>query len=155
MVDDGTLHQWMESAVAIARIGCAKGESPFGALIVACDGEIIAAEHNRVSSSLHPSAHAEVLAIEAACAKIGHLDLSEYWLLATGEPCPMCAATAAMAGIARIGYGASEKIIDEVGYKTLGLSVGKFFDLLNYKINIRSGICRDECEELLRDFPNQ
>lgn len=155
MIDDETLSGWMESAIETARTGCAKGESPFGAIIVSSEGEIVAAEHNRVSSSLCPNAHAEVLAIQAACAKIGRLDLSDCWLLATGEPCPMCAATAAMAGIARLAYGASSNIIEEVGYKTLGLPVGEFFTLINYKLEIRVGICRCECEKLLRDFPKQ
>lgn len=155
MIDDGTLMEWMESAIEIARHGTARGESPFGAIVVSSDGEVVAAEHNRVSSSLHPNAHAEVLAIQAACEKTGRLDLTDYWLIATGEPCPMCAATAAMAGIFRLAYGASECVIEEVGYETLGVPVGEFFMAINYKLEIRGGICRSECEKLLRDFPKE
>lgn len=154
MIDDATLNEWMESALEVARIGTAKGESPFGAVVVTSDGEIIAAEHNRVSSLLYPSAHAEVLAIQSACAKIGRLDLSDCWLLATGEPCPMCAATAAIAGVARLAYGASECVIKEVGYKTLNLPAGEFYMAIDYRLEIRGGICRCECEKLLREFPN-
>lgn len=153
MIDDATLNQWMESALEIARVGTAKGESPFGAVVVTGDGVVIAAEHNRVNSLLFPNAHAEVLAIQTACAKIGRLDLSDCWLVATGEPCSMCAATAAIAGVARLAYGASECVIEEVGYETLGLAAGEFFLAIEYKLEIRGGIQRCDCEKLLREFP--
>src|SRR6056297_623930 len=92
-----TMQAWMRTALNTARRGIARGQSPFGAAIAAPDGKVISVAYNRVRAMLSPAAHAEVLAIESACRFHGALELTGHTLIATAEPCPICAATAATA----------------------------------------------------------
>ena len=98
----------MESALAEARAAAARGEVPVGAVVVAPDGQIIARAGNR-SRALHdPTAHAELLAIRAACAALGTERLIGHSLYVTLEPCAMCAGAIAHARLARLYYGAAD-----------------------------------------------
>jgi guanine deaminase len=74
---------------------------PFGAVIVR-NGEVVAEGVNRVTATNDPTAHAEVVAIRAACAKIGGFELSEYEIYTSCEPCPMCLGAIYWARLARI-----------------------------------------------------
>ena len=98
----------MQSALAEARAAAARGEVPVGAVVVAPDGQIIARAGNR-SRALHdPTAHAELLAIRAACAALGTERLIGHSLYVTLEPCAMCAGAIAHARLARLYYGAAD-----------------------------------------------
>lgn len=98
----------MQSALAEARAAAARGEVPVGAVVVAPDGQIIARAGNR-SRELHdPIAHAELLAIRAACAALGTERLIGHSLYVTLEPCAMCAGAIAHARLARLYYGAAD-----------------------------------------------
>lgn len=99
---------FMEIALTEARAAADRGEVPVGAVIIAPGGEVLAAAGNRTRELHDPTAHAEVLAIRAACAKTGSDRLPGHDLYVTLEPCPMCAAAISAARVARLYYGASD-----------------------------------------------
>ncbi|MEO5610535.1 MAG: nucleoside deaminase [Ornithinibacter sp.] len=92
---------FLEEAVEIARTNVMEGGGPFGAVIVE-DGVIVARAGNRVTRDNDPTAHAEVLAIRAACGQRGDFQLRGTTLYSSCEPCPMCMATALWARIDRV-----------------------------------------------------
>ena len=98
----------MARALAEARAAGARGEVPIGAAIAAPGGSIIASAGNRTLELHDPTAHAEILAIRAACAAIGNERLTGHSLHVTLEPCAMCAAAIANARIGLLVYGASD-----------------------------------------------
>jgi tRNA(Arg) A34 adenosine deaminase TadA len=93
----------MREAIRLARESAAEGGGPFGAVVVK-DGEIIARGKNRVVPDIDPTAHAEVLAIRAACRELGTYDLSGCVIYASCEPCPMCLGAIHWARLDRIFY---------------------------------------------------
>jgi len=100
-----TFKSHMEQALSEARAAADRGEVPVGAVIVSQSGEVIAATGNRTRELNDPTAHAEILAIRAACAVLGQERLMGCDLYVTLEPCPMCAAAISNARIARLYYG--------------------------------------------------
>ncbi len=99
----------MEAALAEARAAFARAETPVGAVIVdPADGRVLATAGNRTRELHDPTAHAEILAIRAACASLGSERLTGLDLYVTLEPCAMCAAAISAARIARLCYGASD-----------------------------------------------
>lgn len=97
----------MDAALDQARMAAARGEVPIGAVVVK-DGAIIAAAGNRTRELCDPTAHAEVLAIRAACQIAGSERLPGHDLYVTLEPCPICAGTISAARIARLYYAAAD-----------------------------------------------
>ncbi len=102
-----SFRSFMEDALSEARAAGARGEVPVGA-VVAGPGGVIARAGNRTRELLDPTAHAEVLAIRAACQALGADRLTGHDLYVTLEPCPMCAAAISNARIARLYYGAAD-----------------------------------------------
>ena len=100
-------HSHMDIALKEARAAASRGEVPVGAVVSGPDG-VIAQAGNRTRELNDPTAHAEVLAIRAACAALGQERLAGYDLYVTLEPCPMCAAAISNARIARLYYGADD-----------------------------------------------
>jgi tRNA(adenine34) deaminase len=98
----------MARALDEARAAAARGEVPVGAAITAPDGRIIAAAGNRTLELHDPTAHAEILALRAACVALGSERLPGHNLHVTLEPCPMCASAISQARIATLVYGASD-----------------------------------------------
>ena len=96
----------MARALAEAEAAAARGEVPVGAVVTGPDGTVLAAAGNRVEELNDPSAHAEILAIRAAAAKIGSPRLIDCDLHVTLEPCPMCAQAISFARIRRLVFGA-------------------------------------------------
>lgn len=96
--------QFMQLAIDLSIENVAGGGGPFGAVIVR-NGEVIATGTNRVTASCDPTAHAEVSAIRAACAKLGDFKLSGCTVYSSCEPCPMCLSALYWAGVERIFYG--------------------------------------------------
>lgn len=138
----------MSAALAEARAAAERGEVPVGAVVVGPDGAIVAAAGNRTREVKDPSAHAEVLAIRAACAAVGSERLPGYDLYVTLEPCPMCASLISQARIARLYYGASDP-------KSGGVAHGpRVFDhpQSHHMPEVYDGIAEAECAALLRDF---
>lgn len=97
----------MDIALSEARAAADRGEVPVGAVILR-GGEVIAQAGNRTRELCDPTAHAEVLAIRAACAALGQERLTGCDLYVTLEPCPMCAAAISNARISRLYYGAGD-----------------------------------------------
>ena len=98
---------YMAQALAAAETAGALGEVPVGAVIVeAASGRVLAACGNRVESLADPTAHAEVLAIRAACAALGAPRLPGCDLYVTLEPCALCAAAISFARVRRVYFGA-------------------------------------------------
>ncbi|AUC53065.1 tRNA-specific adenosine deaminase [Sagittula sp. P11] len=98
----------MDAALAEARAAATRGEVPVGAVVVAPSGEVVARAGNRTRELSDPTAHAEVLALRAACAAAGSDRLPGHDLYVTLEPCPMCAAAISFARVARLYYGAAD-----------------------------------------------
>jgi len=98
----------METALAEARAAGARGEVPVGAVVVSPDGAVVAQAGNRTRELADPTAHAEILAIRAACAALGSERLTDHDLYVTLEPCPMCAAAISFARLRRLYYAAAD-----------------------------------------------
>lgn len=138
----------MDMALAEARAAAARGEVPVGAVIVAPDGRVVACEGNRTRQLTDPTAHAELLAIRAACAAAGSERLAGHDLYVTLEPCAMCAAAIAAARIGRLYYGAADP-------KSGGVAQGaRVFShpQCHHAPEVYDGIGADAAEGLLKDF---
>lgn len=96
--------KFMQQAIDLSIESVANGGGPFGAVIVR-NGEVIATGTNRVTATCDPTAHAEVSAIRAACAKLKEFKLSGCTIYSSCEPCPMCLSALYWAGVERIFYG--------------------------------------------------
>ena len=104
----GTRESYMEMALAEAGQAAARGEVPVGAVIIGAEGRVLAAEGNCTRERSDPTAHAEMLAIRAACAKLSSERLIDCDLYVTLEPCPMCAGAISFARLRRLYYGVSD-----------------------------------------------
>jgi tRNA(Arg) A34 adenosine deaminase TadA len=98
----------MQRALDEAAAAGAREEVPVGAVVVGADGRILASAGNRTRELKDPTAHAELLAIRAACAALGAERLADCDLYVTLEPCAMCAAAISFARIRRLYFGASD-----------------------------------------------
>lgn len=137
----------MEDALEQARAAGARGEVPVGAVVVR-DGAVVARAGNRTRELRDPTAHAEVLAIRAACADLGSERLGGHDLYVTLEPCPMCAAVISAARIERLYFGATDP-------KSGGVTVGpRIFShpQCHHIPEVYDGIGAAPAEALLRDF---
>ncbi len=94
----------MERCIELAREAAQRGDHPFGSLIVR-DGQVLAEGSNAVETEVDPTAHAETVAIRAACRALGTRDLSGATIYASGEPCWMCSAVIRDVRIARVVIG--------------------------------------------------
>lgn len=98
----------MDLALIEAHKAAARGEVPVGAVVVDADGRVVSQAGNRTRELADPSAHAEMLAIRAACVALGVERLTGHDLYVTLEPCPMCAGVISNARIRRLYYGAAD-----------------------------------------------
>ena len=138
---------YMKQAIALARQAADIGEVPVGALVVDAEGEIIAEAYNLREANKSATAHAEVLAIEQACTKLGGWRLSGCTLYVTLEPCPMCAGALINSRIDRVVYGATDALAGCCG------SVINFNHYpFNHSFALTAGVCEEECREVLRGF---
>jgi tRNA(adenine34) deaminase len=103
-----TKHRHMDLALEEAEAAARRGEVPIGAVVTTAEGEVIASAGNRTRELNDPTAHAEILAIRAACTSLGSERLVGCDLYVTLEPCPMCAAAMSFARIRRLYFGASD-----------------------------------------------
>lgn len=98
----------MNLALAEAEAAARRGEVPVGAVLCDPSGRVVASAGNRTRELSDPTAHAEILAIRAACAAAGSERLPDHDLWVTLEPCPMCAAAISAARIGRLYFGAED-----------------------------------------------
>lgn len=96
--------KFMQMAIDLSIANIDSGGGPFGAVVVR-DGVVIATGANRVVPNADPTAHAEVMAIRSACAKLGTFQLANCTVYSSCEPCPMCLSALYWAGVERICYG--------------------------------------------------
>lgn len=142
-----TFTSHMDAAMAEAIAAAKRGEVPCGAVVVGPQG-IVSAAGNRTRELNDPTAHAEILAIRAACDTLGQERLTGYDLYVTLEPCPMCAAAISNARITRLYYGAADP-------KSGGIAQGpRIFahPQCHHKPEVYDGIGAAAAEALLRDF---
>lgn len=138
---------FMEQALDEAKTAALRGEVPVGAVVV-FGGQVVARAGNRTRELSDPTAHAEVLAIRAACAALGSERLTGHDLYVTLEPCPMCAAAISAARIGRLYYGASDP-------KSGGVAQGaRVFThpQCHHAPEVYDGISAAEAEAVLKDF---
>ena len=106
----------MQMAIEAAKKGMDSGMGgPFGAVIVR-NGEVIAVAHNEVIGTHDPTAHAEIVAIRRATAKLGRFDIADCEIYSTCEPCPMCMSAIHWAGITKLYFGADRHDAAEGGF---------------------------------------
>ena len=137
---------FMSLALEEARHACETGDIPVGAVIT-CGDEIIGYGRNRREEQGNAVAHAEVLAIEAACKRLGSWRLSGCTLYVTLEPCPMCAGAIVNSRIERVVFGASDSVSGCVG-SVIDLNAYPF----NHAFKVTRGVLENESAELLRKF---
>ncbi len=148
MAQDSPFTSHMGAALAEARAAAARGEVPVGAVVVDARGRVVARAGNRMRETSDPTAHAEMLAIRAACAALGQDRLTDCALYVTLEPCAMCAGAIAAARIARVYYAAADP---KSGAVARGARV---FDRAqsHHRPEIYDGIGAAEAAALLQDF---
>ncbi|WP_245930552.1 nucleoside deaminase [Methylobacterium radiodurans] len=137
----------LDLAFAAARQAAEAGEVPVGAVVVR-EGAVLAVAHNRPRALRDPTAHAEILAIRAACAALGDERLTGCDLYVTLEPCPMCAGAISFARIRRLYFGAADP-------KGGGVEHGpRVFDqpTCHHAPEVYGGFREREAAQLLRDF---
>jgi tRNA(adenine34) deaminase len=138
---------WMREALALARDAGARGEVPVGAVAL-FEGRIVGRGANARESANDPTAHAELVAVREAARTLGRWRLSGVTVVATLEPCAMCAGAMVLARIDRLVYGAPDP---KAG------AVGSLMDLagdarLNHRFPVERGVLAEEAGELLRAF---
>jgi tRNA(adenine34) deaminase len=143
--------QWMRRALAVAATTPHRGTAqdvPVGAVVLDSDGRELAAARNEREAGADPTAHAEILALRAAAARLGQWRLTGCTLVVTLEPCTMCAGALVLARVDTLVFGAWEP---KTG------AVGSLWDVvrdrrLNHRPEVYGGVLEAECAELLRGF---
>ena len=135
---------FMRQALREAQDAYFEGEIPIGAVIV-INNKIIARDHNRVERLNDPTAHAEVLAITAACVYLGAKYLPDANLYVTIEPCHMCAGALYWSKVKRIIFGAFD---EKQGYQHFCGDKKPF----HQKAEVVKGVLAEECAKLMKDF---
>jgi tRNA(adenine34) deaminase len=139
--------QFMQEALAEARVSAAAGEVPIGAVLVHV-GKILARCGNRTIRDNDPTAHAEIIVLREASRLLGNYRLADTTLYVTIEPCSMCAGAMIQARVPRLVYGADDP---------KGGAVRSCFEVLshprlNHQVEISSGILATEAAALLQSF---
>ena len=139
--------RWMRRALALATRAEAEGEVPIGAVVVS-EGVVVGEGWNRPIATHDPTAHAEMVALRTAAARIGNYRLTGAVLYVTLEPCAMCAGAMVHARLARLVYGAADP---KAG------AAGSVFDLLrsprlNHVVEVTSGVLAEEGGAMLTEF---
>ena len=146
-LDDAQDHAWMHRALELAHDAAAAGEVPVGAVLVR-DGECLGEGWNQSIGACDPTAHAEIMAMRAAAARIGNYRLVNSTLYVTLEPCPMCAGAMIHARIARLVFGTADPRAGAAGTACNLLQT----DFLNHRVDIMGGVFARECGTVLREF---
>ena len=145
------MNRWlpaMGEALAEAARAPAHGDVPIGAVVLGPDGAVLARAHNERELANDPAGHAELLALRRAAEALGTWHLDDCTLVATLEPCTMCAGALVLARISRLVFGA---------YDPKAGAVASLWDVvrdprLNHRVEVVGGIAEDESGTLLRTF---
>ncbi len=138
----------MREALVVAKSALSTGDVPVGAIVINKDGVIVGKGFNEREANNDPTAHAEVVAIRNAAARLQNSRLDGCTLIVTLEPCAMCAGAIAQSRISKLVFGAWD---EKAG------AVGSVWDVLRdprsiFKVEVTSGVLEDECAGLLKDF---
>ncbi len=139
---------WMRLALAEADAAAAVGEVPVGCVIVGADGVELARGRNAREELSDPTAHAEMIAIRSAAARVGNWRLEGTTAYVTLEPCAMCAGALVLARVARVVYGCADP---KAGAVTTMFGVGRD-SRLNHRFQVIEGVMADDCAARLRSF---
>uniref|UniRef100_UPI0040497A65 tRNA adenosine(34) deaminase TadA n=1 Tax=Candidatus Planktophila sp. TaxID=2175601 RepID=UPI0040497A65 len=138
----------MQEAIAIAKSATKTGDVPVGAIVINKDGVVVGRGFNEREARNDPTAHAEVVAIRSAAARLQNSRLDGCTLIVTLEPCAMCAGAIAQSRISHLVFGA---------WDTKAGAVGSVWDVLRdpraiYKVEVTAGVLERECAALLSEF---
>ena len=139
--------RWMKAALREAERAFETDEVPVGAVVVK-DGQIVGRGHNLVETLRDPTAHAEMIAITAACETLGDKVLNGCTLYVTLEPCPMCAGAIVWARLSRLVFGAFD---EKAGSASTLYNIPQD-KRLNHHVEIISGVEADQAAALLQAF---
>ncbi len=139
---------WMRAALDAARQAGEAGEVPVGACLIDENGNVLAAGGNRTICDSDPTAHAEILVLREAAAKIGNYRLTSATVYTTIEPCAMCAGALVNARIKRLVFGANDERFGAVESVFRICNSGS----LNHRIEITKSVLADECRNLIQEF---
>jgi len=145
-----TDEDFMRLALAEAEKAAAAGETPVGAVLI-MSGEVVAAAHNMRETWQDPAAHAELLAVREASARLGTWRLQEATLYVTLEPCLMCAGALVLARVNRLVYGCRDPKAGALGSVYDVVRDGR----LNHTYRITPGVLEAECRAVLSRFFEQ
>jgi len=137
----------MQLAILEAQKAFQKDEVPVGAVVVK-EGRVIGRGHNLIETLQDSTAHAEMQAIKAAAHTLASWRLDDATLYVTLEPCPMCTGAILFSRMSTIVFGASDPRYGACG-SVLQLADSQSLDV---HVNVFSGICEQECSELLKSF---
>ena len=138
---------YMAKALELAREAKEDGEAPVGCVIAGSDGEIVGRGRNRREKKKSATAHAEMEAINAACAALGDWRLGGCTLYVTLEPCPMCAGAIIMSRIGKVFFGARDDLTG-----SCGSVINLFMEPYGHSAQITGGLLAEECSVLLTEF---
>ncbi|KAB7704002.1 tRNA-specific adenosine deaminase [Bacillus aerolatus] len=138
---------YMKLAIEEAKKAGDLGEVPIGAIIV-LEGEVIASAYNLRETTQNAVTHAELLAIEEACKKVGSWRLERAELYVTLEPCPMCSGAIILSRIERVVYGARDPKAGCAGTLMNLLEDSRF----NHQSEVVAGVLEEKCGSMLTDF---
>ena len=139
--------RWMKAALREAERAFEQDEVPVGAVVVK-DGQLVGRGHNLVETLRDPTAHAEMIAITAACETLGNKVLNGCTLYVTLEPCPMCAGAIVWARLSRLVFGAFD---EKAGSASTLYNIPQD-ERLNHHVEIISGVEADQAAALLQAF---
>ena len=139
--------QYMALALELAREAAAAGEVPVGCVVVSPDGEVIGRGRNLREETGDACAHAEVLAIREACARLGTWRREGCTLYVTLEPCPMCAGAIINSRSPTVVYGAKEPLSG-----SCGSVINLFEERYGHHPAIYGGVLREDCAGVLSGF---
>jgi tRNA(adenine34) deaminase len=142
--------RWMRMAIQEATRAAEEGEVPVGAVVVR-NGQVIGRGRNAVERLKDPTAHAEVLAITAACETVDSKFLEGCTLYVTLEPCPMCAGAMVLSRLARLVFGAYD---EKLGAASTLYNIPQDARL-NHRLEVVAGVEAEPAAALLRDFFRQ
>jgi tRNA(adenine34) deaminase len=138
----------MQAAISLAKVAADKGDVPVGAIVINEHGEILGTGHNLREEKNDPSAHAEIIAMREAAAKINNWRMDDLTMIVTLEPCSMCAGAISQSRFKRLVFGAWD---EKAG------AVGSVWDVIRdqrnlNKVEVVTGVLEKECSEILTNF---
>lgn len=142
----------MRLAIAAARDALAAGDQPYGATLVAPDGQVLLSERNRERSGGDVTAHAETVLVRRAAEQLGADTLRGATVYASGEPCAMCAGAMYWAGIGRVVYAAAQpEMAALLGGPLLPARCADVLAAAEPPVPVQGGVLADEAMALLRE----